>query len=183
MSSRLAVTGGTLSGDLVLESSSTGRATTILRNSLDGTDLGLSIAKSSTWYDYLASELAPSGKSYVEIKVDAAASNEYRRMIVGTTTTDDVRFDYYTSNTNCTVLYIQDVGPSWRYRAYSAGVLVYDQYYQPPLENGSILGILIDRDAGTITYSVDGTDAVTVNGQNFSDPNLFFGWAGQRSSY
>ena len=183
MSSRLAVTGGTLSGDLVVEASSVGKTTTIFRNELGGTDVGLSIAKSSTWYDYLASELAPSGQSYVEIAVDGAASNEYRQMIVGTTTTDDVRFDYYTTNLNTTVLYIQDVGSMWRYRAYSAGVKVYDQYYQPALENGSVLGILIDRDAGTLTYSIDGTDVLTVNGQNFSDPNLFFGWAGQRSSY
>ena len=182
----LPLAGGTMTGAIQLGTSSGGteeRTTTILRNALDGTDLGLSIAKSSTWYDYLASELAPSGQSYVEIEVGSAASNEYRKMIVGTTTTDDVRFDYYTTNLNTTVLYIEDAGPMWRYRAYSAGVKVYDQYYQPALENGSVLGILIDRDAGTLTYSIDGTDVLTVNGQNFSDPNLFFGWAGQRSSY
>ena len=127
---------------------------------------GLS-APTGSWEDYVASTKVPDGVSYVEITFTSL-----NRFMAGISTGGDLRFGYAGYNSTLTVM----DGRQGRFEIYEGNTSVYETLSAPIVEDGDVIGFLMNKVNNTITFYINGTIAYTANA-DLSGPDTVFGFA------
>ena len=169
----LPLAGGTMTGAIELGSAPGGaaRTTTLLKDNDVNQDYG-TFVPSASWRNFVASETVPDGKSYVEFEIST-----FTRIIVGVTDGADIRFDYVGTNASLTAL---DIYGGF-FRAYEGVTRVLNDNNPPSVGYEDVFGFLMDKDAGTLSYFLNGSLIYTSN-VDLTGPNTRFGLTALNSS-
>lgn len=142
--------------------------TTLYKDNDSSQDIGLTAPRSSSWLNYVASTKLPDGASYVEMTFTGLT-----RFMAGVSNGNDLRFSYTGSTTPITGMdgrvgrYEISQGTSSVYEITSGANIV---------ENGTVIGFLMNKDNNTITFYIDGTLAYIAN-MDLSSADCVFGFS------